>query len=112
MILSDEQVQKILEESMETIKASIIEEATRQVTFKTEYAVAARVQDVVSDYIKEEIAPAIKEALAANKDTIVQAAVVAATDMSEKLTKALISAMTTNLADKYHRGKVMEALFG
>ena len=110
-VLTEDQQASIIEEAMVHIKEAVIDSATRQATYTASDAIQREVNEVVSTFMREHIAPDITAALLGSKETIVKAAVLSAESMAENLAKAMTASLAENLADSYSRNKIIEALF-
>ena len=110
-ILNEEQTQQIVNGALEQIRQAVIDEAASEATWKVKTAVGNAVNELVTNFVKEEIAPEILTSLRENKSLLIQAAITSAEDMAVMLAKALTETLAENLGGSYNRKKILEAMF-
>lgn len=111
-VLTEKQTQQILDGAFEQIKQTVIDEVTQRAAWDVDTAVSSVVKEVVSGFIKEEVAPEILTSLREKKSVLINAAIASAEDMAVQLAKALSATLAENLGKNYQRKKILEAMFG
>lgn len=87
-------------------KAAIIERVTESVR----YSLPSGVSEIVSTFMKEEIAPEIKKHLEGQKGAIVAASIKAAASIADDLAKVLVEKAAANM-NGYRLSEITKALF-
>jgi Mg/Co/Ni transporter MgtE len=110
-MFTEEQQQEILNEALQSAKEKIVEQATSKLSYEIEWAVKSTVSNIVDEWARDELKPALVERLSSEKSQIIEAAMEAGQEIAVVLTKSLVTAASENLSDRYKRGKVLEDLF-
>lgn len=71
-----------------------------------------RTNDLVKEWVLNELKPELVASLEKKKSFLIDAALISAESMAENLAKAMSEQMAENLASSYNRKKILEALFG
>ena len=108
--MNERELKEFLDANKEAIaeasKNAIIEQVTRSV----QYSLPSGVSEIVSTFMKEEIAPEIKKHLEGQKGAIVEASIKAAASIADDLAKALVEKAAKNM-EGYRLGEITKALF-
>jgi len=109
--MTEEQMKEILEGAQEEIAAALVEEAKLNVARELRFKLDRELTVIVTEFIKDEIAPEIQAHLLANKSVILDAALGTSNEVAEQIGTAILKSVTENLSSGYKRKRVMEALF-
>lgn len=110
-LLTEAQTKEIVNGAIEKIKESVVNEATNQAIWTTKDEIGKSIRDIVSTFVKEEIAPGILLELNKNKSLIIEAAVVSAQSLAETLAKGMADSLAENLGTSYKRDRILKSLF-
>lgn len=111
MLLSPEQIQKLLDESLPSITKEFKEKVLTQLEYSATGAAAETVKEYVVAWVKDEILPEIKKELVGHKSAMLLAAVDFAGKAQEMLAAAMIAALGENLKAGYKREQLLKAMF-
>ncbi len=111
-MLTDKQKQEILDEAFEQVKAGVVENAIEHVDWNIKHELSTRTNNVVQEWVLNELKPELVASLNENKSFLIDAALVSAESMAKELAKVMSAKMAENLASPYDRRKIIEALFG
>lgn len=103
---------EVLEENKEAVKQKVKEAMLDAVTRKFSWEVPEQINSIVSEFITEEIAPALRDELMENKNAIVESATTIVSGIPAELGKALQEHLAKNFTDSWKLRKVTEAMFG
>lgn len=102
---------EILEENKESVKQKVREAMLASVQRQFEWELPNAIKDEVNQFIKEEIAPAIREKLSEDKDAMIQAATDMISGIPIELGKAMQANISEKLTDSWKLRKITDALF-
>lgn len=111
-ILTEEQTKEIVSGAIEKIKEEVVKNATDHAIYASQSAIESSVSEIITKYIKEEVAPEILVSLSEQKSAIIKAAVVSAENLAVLLADSMTSALAEKLSRSYGRDKIITALFG
>lgn len=112
MQLTDEQRQNIVDAAIEQIKTKAIENTVNDLARYTTSTVASVIDKEISEFIKAEIVPSLKEELLKHKATLIDAALVSAEEISKKLSEAMLKKLTDKLSRDYEVSNIFKTMFG
>lgn len=110
-ILTEEQTQQIIDGALDQIKQAVIGEATEEASWRVKTAAGNAVTEIVTTFVKEEVAPEILTSLRERKSVLVNAAIASAENMAAQLAEAMSQKLAENLGGSYSRKKILEAMF-
>ena len=110
-VMTEEQMKAILQESQDEIATALVEEAKLNVARELRYKMDKDIGAIVTEFIRDEIAPEIRTHLVANKSVILDSALESSNEIAARIGKALLETLTENLSSSYKRNNVMKALF-
>ena len=111
-VLTDKQKQEILDEAFEQVKAGVIENAIHHVDWNIKSELAKRTNELVKNWVTEELGPELITSLDENKSVLIEAAIISAEKMAETLASAMAGQMVENLSSSYKRNEILKSLFG
>ncbi len=111
-VLSEEQMQEILNGAMEKIKESVIEDAIDSVSWAVKRSLTTEVDKLVGKFVKEEVGPELITSLDANKSMIIEAAIFSANKMALLLAETMSETLAERIGDSWKRDKIIKAMFG
>jgi Ni,Fe-hydrogenase III component G len=107
--------QSEINDLLEAAKPSIIEalkkEITAGISYEAKEVVQKEVQAAVTEWVKENIIPAVVEQLVESKDGIISTAVSLAPMMVDEINKGLISALSEKMKSSWERKKIFDSMF-
>jgi len=109
-VMDKAMIEQMVAEVSAGIPALIRERLSADVEYAVKQAVLKEVSTIVSEYVKEQIVPDIRERLKTEHSIILAGAVQAATEIAPLISAALVKKATENLSN-YRFGGVLEALF-
>lgn len=101
----------ILESNKDAVRAAVRDTMLESVKRQFEWEVPDAVKKAVTEFVSEEILPAIKAELLANKDVFVDAATELVRVAPVEIAKAMQEQVAKNLAYSWNVRKIAEALF-
>jgi TRAP-type mannitol/chloroaromatic compound transport system substrate-binding protein len=110
-LLNDEQVKEIVAGAIEQIKESVIQEATREVTWQVKSTVATEVNKIVGEFVRTEIAPSIIIELKEKKSIIINAAIASSQEMAKIIAESMTKKLAENLGTSYKASKILKEMF-
>ena len=108
--MTDEEIKAFLVTNRDDILAQVKKQTIDRLLESYKWSYADGVAKAVNEFIAEEIVPAVKADLQANKETYVAHAVAEAKSVGDALVKALAQHMVKTLSSEWDRRKVFEAL--
>ena len=110
-LLTEEQKEELIKGAMDGISEYVVEQAKNQAVWTTKSVIQSKVGEAVSEYVKEEIIPALLIELQENKSMILDAAIMSASEMAVILAESMSRELAENLSQSWKRKKIFEALF-
>lgn len=107
--MNEKELASFIEENSDRIKEAAVEACIEKVKDSIKWGLPASVQDVVATFMKEEVAPAVKEALVDEKGAIIAAAVKGASEIGDALSKTMVENAVSNLTG-YRGGDIIKKL--
>lgn len=109
--MNEDFYKEILEENKEAVKQKVTEAMFASIENKFKWELPEAVSKEVNSFIKEEIAPAVRESLLEDKDAIIKTATEAVSLIPAEVAKALQEHLAKTLTDSYKLRGVTKALF-
>ena len=110
ILLSEDQVQALIEKSMPDIKKSVVEHVASRMSWTINDVMAQQVKEYVTEWVKENVLPDIATHLITNKDMLVGVAVESAPKIAVMISEAMAENIKKTLENSYGRGKLFDAL--
>ncbi|MDC0657076.1 hypothetical protein N6L27_03605 [Leisingera sp. SS27] len=95
--MTEEELSKFLTDNSARIKEAAVEACIEKVRDNIRFGLPSSVQDVVSAFMKDEVAPAVAKALAGEKGAIIAAAVSGAAKIGDELSKTMVENAVKNM---------------
>jgi hypothetical protein len=111
-MLTQEQVNELLESAKPSIIQSIKDELKQSITYEMKQACAQQVKAHTEQWIKENVIPEITTALIEGKDGLVGVGVKLGPAIVDEVVKGMTAAVAENLKNSWDRKKVFESLLG
>lgn len=110
--MTEDDLKKFLEENKADIQAKVKQRLIDGLLANQQWTMQAHVSDIVSEFIKNEIAPLVRAHLESEKGAILQAAIEGTAEIGEMLSKAMIERAAKNIsANSYNFRETMKAIF-
>ncbi len=109
--LNEEFFTNVLEENKDTVRAAVRDALLEGVKRQFAWELPEAVKKAVQEFVAEEIIPAIKADLEANKDTFVTAATDMVRGAPAEIGKAMQEQLAKNLTQSWTLRKIVEACF-
>lgn len=111
--MTEEDLKKFLEDSKAEVQAQVKERLISGLLANHSWTLSEQISDTVAEFMKTEIMPDVKAYLASEKSAILEAAVKAASEIGEMLSKQLVVQAAKNIDAKnsYSFQKVTKAIF-
>lgn len=110
--MTEEDLKQFLDDNAEAIKAQVKQKMIDGLLAEHRWTISSQIGEIVNEFIKDEIAPAVKEHLASEKGPILEAAIKATNGISELLAQALVEKAAKNLkGDSYNFRNTLKAIF-
>ena len=110
-LISEKEVNKMVEDSLEEIKQAVIADAKSSATWACKDAITSQVSETVSKFIEENVIPELLVSLEKKKSTIIKAALISAEEMAKALAEAMTNQLIENLGTSWDRKKIFQAMF-
>lgn len=107
--MNEKELADFIEQNSTRIKEAAVEACIEKVKENIRWGLPSSVQDVVAEFMKDEVAPAVKEALAHEKGAIIKAAVKGAAAIGDELSKTMVEKAVANLTG-YRGGEIIKDL--
>lgn len=109
--MDDKFYTEVLESNKSAVRKAVTDAMMDGIKRKFEWELPATVNKEVSRFVEEEIVPAIRADLLAQKDEIISAATAMIKGVPEEIAKAMQERLAVSLKDSWKLRKVTEALF-
>lgn len=110
--MTEEDLKEFLEANKAEIQAQVKQRLIDGLLVDHKWTMREQIGDVVSEFMKAEIMPAVREHLASEKGAILEAAIKAASEIGNLLAQQIVTQATKNLTGgRYEFRKVAEAIF-
>ena len=97
-MMTEEELKAFMSDNAEAMKRAAIQACIDRVKQDIQYRMPDVVQAAVNEFMKNEIAPAVVEALKSEKDGIIAATTKAAAEIGDKLAKQMAKTAMENLS--------------
>ena len=111
-MLTEKQVQKILDEAGEQIKENLKLDFAKAMSDSIRWKLEEETSKVVNEFVVTEIVPEIKKFMVENKEGIIKSATTAALTVGDKLAAAMIERAIKNLSQSWNVDKLSKEIFG
>ena len=110
ILLSEEQIQDLIEKSMPDIKKSVVEHVASCMSWTVSDMLATQVSEFVTEWVKENILPDLATHLLTNKEMLAGVAKETAPKIAQLFGEAMADSIKKNLESSYNRQKIFEAM--
>ena len=108
--MTEDDLKDFISENSDRIKEAAVQSVIDRIQQDLRYQLPDSVRQVVSDFMTNEVAPAVAEALKGERGAIISAATKAASEIGDALSKKMVSDAVENLTG-YRGGEVIKSLF-
>lgn len=108
--MNEQEMREFLATNGDTIAERIREQMIEEITETYRWKMPDTVQSIVSEFMNEKVAPAIREHLKANEGPIIEAAIKSANGVADLVAEKMIENAKENI-DGYRFGGLMKSLF-
>ena len=110
--MTEDDLKQFLDENAETIKAQVKQKMIDGLLAEHRWSISSQISEIVNEFVKDEIAPAVKEHLQSEKGEIITAALKSASGIGDMLAKALVERAAKNISgDTYNFRNTLKAIF-
>ena len=110
--MTEEDLKQFLEDNKEAIQSQVRQKMIDSLLAEHRWSISSQISDIVNEFVKAEIAPAVKEHLQSEKGEIIAAAVKSASGIGDLLAKALVERAAKNInGDTYNFRDTLKAIF-
>lgn len=110
--MTEDDLKQFLEDNAETIKSQVKERMITSLLAENRWTISTQIGEIVNEFIKAEIAPAVKEHLQSEKGPILEAAIKSASGIGDMLATALVERAAKNLkGNSYDFRNTLKAIF-
>jgi hypothetical protein len=109
-VLTQEQVNELLESAKPSIIQSIKEDLKQSITYEMKQVCARQVKEHTEQWIKENVIPEITKELIEGKDGLIAVGVKLGPAIVDEVVKSMTAAVAENLKQSYSRRGIFEAL--
>lgn len=110
--MTEEDLKQFLDENAEAIKETVKEKMISSLLAEHRWTISSQIDGIVNEFIKTEIAPAVKEHLQSEKSAILAGAIKASADIGDLLAKALVEQAAKNIqGGSYNFRNTLKAIF-
>lgn len=109
--MTEAELLQFLQENKDDIVKSVKAKAIEAMTDQVRWNLTTTVQETVTEFVKDEVIPAIKAHLQEQKGPIIAAAVKAASEIGDKVAEKMVTTAVESLTG-YRGGDVIKALMG
>lgn len=110
--MTEEDLKQFLEDNKADIQAKVRERLIDSLLAEHRWSISNQISEIVNDFVKTEIAPAVKEHLISEKSEILAAAIKSASGIGDILAKALVERAAKNISgDSYNFRNTLKAIF-
>ena len=110
ILLSEEQIQDLIEKSMPDIKKSVVEHVASRMSWTVSDMLATQVREFVTEWVKENILPDLATHLLTKKEMLAGVAKETAPKLAQLFGEAMADSIKKNLESSYNRQKIFEAM--
>lgn len=112
---TDKTIEEQIKEKVQAAKPEIVAKATEQaisaLQMQLSWHVESQLKELVSEVFEKEILPELREAVLAQKQTIITGLLDGITDVGVEVSKALVAKAVENLQQSWNVSKLAEDLF-
>lgn len=110
--MTEEDLKQFLEDNADAIKAQVKQKMIDGLLAEHRWSMSSQISEIVNEFVRDEIAPAVKEHLQSEKGPIIEAAIKSASGIGDLLAKSLIERAAKNLnGDSYSFRQTLKAVF-
>lgn len=110
--MNEEDLKQFLDDNAESIKAQVKDKMISSLLAEHRWTISSSIDSIVNEFIKTEIAPAVKEHLQSEKSAILEAAIKASSGIGDLLAKALVEQAAKNIqGGSYSFRNTLKAIF-
>lgn len=110
--MTEEDLKQFLEDNKADIQAQVRQKMIDSMLADHRWEIGSKISEVINDFIKTEIAPAVKEHLISEKSAILDAAIKSASGIGNLLAQALVERAAKNITgDSYNFRNTLKAIF-
>lgn len=110
--MTEEDLKKFLEDNKADIQAQVRQRMIDSLLSEHRWSISSQISEIVNEFIRDEIAPAVKAHLQSEKSDILEAAVKSASGIGDLLAKALVERAAKNISgDSYSFRNTLKAIF-
>jgi hypothetical protein len=110
--MTEEDLKQFLDENAEAIKAQVKQKMIDGLLAEHRWTISGQIGEIVNEFIKEEIAPAVKAHLQSEKGPILEAAIKSASGIGDMLAQALVERAAKNISgDTYRFRDTLKGIF-
>jgi hypothetical protein len=110
--MTEEDLKQFLEDNKADIKAQVRQKLIDGLLANHSWTMRETISEIVGQFMKDEIAPGVREYLAGEKSAILEAAIKSASEVGNMLAQNMVAQATKNLqSNRYEFKKIMEAIF-
>ncbi|CTQ67204.1 hypothetical protein [Roseibium alexandrii] len=108
--MTEEEMRKFLADNGDLIAERVRDQMVEQIAETYRWQVPDTINKVVTEFMSDKIAPAIREHLQSNEGPIIAAAITATDQITDKLSEVMVTKAVENM-NGYRFGQTIEALF-
>lgn len=111
--MTEEDLKKFLEDNKAEVQSQVKQRLIEGLLINHQWTMRDQIGETVSDFMKTEIMPEVKAYLSSEKSAILEAAVKAAAEIGDMLSKQLVAQAAKNINEKssYQFKSIAEAIF-
>lgn len=110
--MTEEDLKQFLDENADAIKAQVKQRMIDGLLAEHRWSISSQISEIVNEFVRDEIAPAVKAHLQSEKSEIIEAAVKSASGIGDLLAKALVERAAKNISgDSYNFRNTLKAIF-
>ncbi|MDH2092773.1 hypothetical protein N5K21_29220 [Rhizobium pusense] len=110
--MTEEDLKQFLEDNKAEIQAQVRQKMIDSLLAEHRWQIGGQISEIVNEFVKTEIAPAVKEHLMSEKSAILDAAIKSASGIGDLLAQALVERAAKNITgDSYSFRNTLKAIF-
>lgn len=110
--MTEEDLKEFLEDNKADIQAQVKQRLIDGLLANHSWTMRETISEIVAEFMKTEIVPAVREHLASEKGAIMEAAISSASHIGEMLSKALVEKASKNISgDSYQFRNTLKGIF-
>ncbi|WP_107341788.1 hypothetical protein [Agrobacterium pusense] len=110
--MTEEDLKQFLEDNKAYIQAQVRQKMIDSMLADHRWEIGSKISEVVNEFVKTEISPAVKEHLMSEKSAILEASIKSASGIGDLLAKALVERAAKNITgDSYSFRSTLKAIF-